>query len=134
MKQEPKRVCGDLELLNNHIALIQKLKKSGRLCGHCGDLCWWVCGICDTLLPIIERERAKKDRPSNSLLGRLVSAVDEEIWPRPPIRKRLPPDTSTVIPFSDFTKSGAVGFPEVVQPIYDEINELYDTDYEPIFK
>ena len=42
--------------------------------------------------------------------------------------------TSKVIPFSDFTKSGALAFPEVVQPIYDEINEIYDTDYEPMFK
>ena len=63
-----------------------------------------------------------------------MSAVDEEIWPSPPVRKRNPPDTSKVIPFSDFTKSGAVGFPEVVKPIYDEINETYGTDYEPIFK
>ena len=38
------------------------------------------------------------------------------------------------IPFSDFTRSGALGFPEVVQPIYDEINEIYGTDYEPVFK
>ena len=63
-----------------------------------------------------------------------MSAVDEEIWPSPPIKAKNPPDTSKVIPFSDFTKSGALAFPEVVQPIYDEINEIYDTDYEPMFK
>jgi ribonuclease Z len=63
-----------------------------------------------------------------------MSAVDEEIWPSPPMKKRNPPDTSKAIPFSDFTKSGVIAYPEVVQPIYDEINELYDTDYEPIFK
>jgi hypothetical protein len=63
-----------------------------------------------------------------------MSAVDEEIWPSPPMKKKNPPDISKSIPFSDFTKSGALGFPEVVGPIYDEINELYDTDYEPTFK
>ena len=25
------------------------------------------------------------------------------------------------------------GFPEVVGPIYDEVNEIYGTDYEPLF-
>jgi len=50
------------------------------------------------------------------------------------MKEKNPPDTSKSIPFSDFTKSGALAFPEVVQPIYDEINEIYDTDYEPVFK
>jgi ribonuclease Z len=63
-----------------------------------------------------------------------MSAVDEEVWPSPPMKKKNPPDTSKAISFSDFTKSGVIPYPEVVQPIYDEINELYDTDYEPIFK
>jgi hypothetical protein len=35
---------------------------------------------------------------------------------------------------SEFITSGAVGFPEIVGPIYDEINEMYGTDYEPEFK
>ena len=48
-------------------------------------------------------------------------------------RKRIRP-TRRGIPFSDFTKSGVLPLPEVVQPIYDEINELYGTDYEPMFK
>jgi ribonuclease Z len=63
-----------------------------------------------------------------------ASAVDEDAWPRPPLKKKNPPDTSKSIPFSDFTKSGALAFPEVVGPIYDEINEIYGTDYEPVFK
>ena len=37
-------------------------------------------------------------------------------------------------PFSEFTISGALGFPEVTGPIFDEINEMYGTDIEPIFK
>ena len=63
-----------------------------------------------------------------------MSAVDEEIWPSPPTQKKIPPDTGTSIAFSEFTRSGAVPFPEVVGPIYDEINEIYGTDYEPLFK
>jgi hypothetical protein len=30
--------------------------------------------------------------------------------------------------------SGALPMIEIVQPLYDEINELYGTDYEPFFK
>ena len=51
-----------------------------------------------------------------------MSAVDDEIWPSPAMRKKNPPDTSKAIPFSDFTKSGVVPLPEVVKPIYQEIN------------
>jgi ribonuclease Z len=63
-----------------------------------------------------------------------MSVIDEEAWPSPPLITKNPPDTSKAIPFSDFTKSGALGFPEIVGPIYDEINEKYGTDYEPVFK
>jgi len=63
-----------------------------------------------------------------------MSAVDEEIWPSPAQMQKLPPDTASAIAFSDFTKSGALGFPEVTQPIFDEINEMYGTNVEPVFK
>ena len=63
-----------------------------------------------------------------------MSAVDEEIWPGPALKKKIAPDTGNVIAFSEFTISGALGFPEVVQPIFDEINEKYGTHAEPIFK
>ncbi len=62
-----------------------------------------------------------------------MSAVDEEIWPSPPIREKIPPDVSD-IRFSAFTISGALPMLEVVQPLYDEINDMYGTDYEPFFK
>jgi len=61
-------------------------------------------------------------------------AKDEEVWPSPPLKKKNPPDLSKSIPISDFTMSGVLAFPEVVQPLYDEINELYGTNYEPRFK
>jgi len=63
-----------------------------------------------------------------------MSAIDEEIWPSPPLLAKNPPDTGSAIGFSDFTKSGALVFPEVMNPLFDEINEMYGTDVEPIFK
>ena len=63
-----------------------------------------------------------------------MSAIDEEIWPSPPTKKKIPPDTKNAINFSDFSKSGVLPFPEVVQPIFDEVNEIYGTEIEPIFK
>jgi ribonuclease Z len=63
-----------------------------------------------------------------------MSAVDEAVWPSPALKKKNAPDTSKAIPFSDFTRSGAMGLPEVVGPIFDEINEKYGTDVKPVFK
>ena len=63
-----------------------------------------------------------------------MSAVDEEIWPSPALVEKNPPDLSKSIPISDFTRSGAVPLPEIVGPIYDEINEIYGTDHKPGFK
>ena len=63
-----------------------------------------------------------------------MTAKDEEVWPSPALKKKNPPDFTKSIPISDFTKSGAVGLPEVVGPIYDEINKKYGTNYKPGFK
>ena len=63
-----------------------------------------------------------------------MSAVDEEIWPSPALKKKNPPDFTNAISISDFTKGGALAFPEVVGPLYDEINKIYGTDYQPGFK
>ncbi len=63
-----------------------------------------------------------------------MSSINEEVWPSPAVKKKLAPDTSKMIPFSDFTKSGALPMPEVVGPIFDEINEKYGTEIEPTWK
>jgi ribonuclease Z len=63
-----------------------------------------------------------------------MAVKDEEVWPSPPLKEKNPPDFTKAIPISDFTKSGAVGLPEIVGPIYDEINKIYGTNYEPAFK
>jgi ribonuclease Z len=60
------------------------------------------------------------------------SAIDEEIWPSPPTKQKIAPDAGSAISFSPFTLSGVLTFPEIVQPLYDEINEIYGTDHEPI--
>ena len=60
-----------------------------------------------------------------------MSVIDEEVWPSPPLKKKRPPNVQTSVPMSDFTKSGAETFPEVVGPIWAEINKMYGTDYKP---
>ncbi len=63
-----------------------------------------------------------------------MSAIDEEVWPSPALKKKIAPDTSKSIAFSKFTVSGVIPMPEVVGPIFDEINKKYGTHIEPIFK
>ena len=100
----------------------------------------------DTQPEVMRRVRKTYDGPLALALDYMVfnvtkddirvrmSAVDEEIWPSPPMKKKIAPDTGNAISFSKFTISGAVAFPEVVQPIYDEVNAEYGTNAEPIFK
>ena len=63
-----------------------------------------------------------------------MSAIDEDIFPPPPLKAKNAPDVSKMIPMSEFISSGQVPFPEVVGPIYDNINALYGTDYKPPFE
>ena len=60
-----------------------------------------------------------------------MSAIDEDIFPPAPLKPKNAPDTSKLIPMSDFIIEGNVPFPEVLQPIYDNLNEIYGTDYQP---
>jgi len=63
-----------------------------------------------------------------------MSAVDHEVWPSPALKKKIAPDTKSAVAFSKFTISGVIPMPEVVGPIFDEINEKYGTKIEPMFK
>jgi ribonuclease Z len=63
-----------------------------------------------------------------------MSAIDEDIWPAPALKEKIAPDFTGAIPFSEFTLSGVLAFPEIVVPIYEEINEIYGTDFEPGLK
>lgn len=60
-----------------------------------------------------------------------MAAIDEDIWPQPATQAKLPPDLSQRIGFTDFIAGGRVPFRDVVQQIYDEINEQYGTDAKP---
>jgi len=63
-----------------------------------------------------------------------MSSIDEDILPPPALKKKNAPATENMIPFSDFTKAGIVDFKEIVQGVYDEVNEKYGTDYKPRFQ
>ena len=60
-----------------------------------------------------------------------MAAKDDEVWPSPPLREKIAPDFTKAIPMSDFTLSGRRPFPDVVAPIYDEVNQLYGTEFKP---
>ena len=60
-----------------------------------------------------------------------MAAKDEEVWPSPAIRSKNPPDFRNASPISEFTLSGRKPYPEVVQPIYDEVNRIYGTEIKP---
>ncbi len=100
----------------------------------------------DTEPEVRDRVRKTYDGPLDLALDYMVwnvtkddirvrmSAVDEEVWPSPPLKKKIAPDTGSAIAFSKFTISGALPLTEVVQPIFDEVNEKYGTKVEPLFK
>jgi len=58
-----------------------------------------------------------------------MSSIDEDIFPPPALKSKNAPDVSKMIPMSEFILSGHLAFPEVVQPIYDDINEKYGTEH-----
>lgn len=59
-----------------------------------------------------------------------MAAIDEDVWPLPPTQQKQPPDRSMTVGFSEEIISGRVPFPEVVQSIYQDINEEYGTNIE----
>jgi ribonuclease Z len=57
-----------------------------------------------------------------------LAVVDEDVWPPPATEKPQAPDASTRIPYSDMISGGKLDVKDVIQPIYDEINEQYGID------
>ena len=57
-----------------------------------------------------------------------MAVYDEDIWPQPAISKKMPPDRSKQVGFSDFIINGRVNYKEVVDKIYDDINKEYGTN------
>jgi ribonuclease Z len=57
-----------------------------------------------------------------------MAVTDEDIWPQPAVGKKLPPDASKRIGFTDYIAGGKVHYPDVEKKIYDDINKKYGTD------
>jgi len=57
-----------------------------------------------------------------------MAVIDEDIWPQPAVGKKLPPDASKRIGFSDYIYGGRVNYKEVVDEIYSDINKKYGTN------
>ena len=97
----------------------------------------------DTNPEVTERVRKTYDGPLSLAVDYMVwnvtkddikvrmAAKDEEVWPAPALKKKLPPDASKIVPMTDFPKSGYIQYPEVLLPIWDEINEKYGTELKP---
>ncbi len=54
-----------------------------------------------------------------------MAVVDEDVWPPQPSAEPQVPDPSLRISFSDMIAEGKYDMKDVIQPIYDEINEKY---------
>jgi len=60
-----------------------------------------------------------------------IAVIDEDIWPPAATQPKLPPDFSKRIGFSKEIMSGRTVFKDIVQAIYDDINEKYGSDVKP---
>ena len=60
-----------------------------------------------------------------------MAAYDEDIWPLPATEKKLPPDLSQRVGFSEFISSGRVNYTDVIKEIYGNINKQFGTDVKP---
>jgi ribonuclease Z len=61
-----------------------------------------------------------------------MAAIDEDIYPQPAASgKKLPPDPSKRIGFSEFITEGRVVFADVLKTLYDRVNEAYGSHEEP---
>jgi ribonuclease Z len=61
-----------------------------------------------------------------------MAAIDEDIYPQPAASgKKLPPDPSQRIGFTEFIMEGRVVFADVLKVLYDRVNEAYGSHEEP---
>jgi len=60
-----------------------------------------------------------------------MAVVSEYVWPPPATETPQPPDPSNRIPYSDLIAGGKLDVKDVVQPIYDRINEQYGLNFQP---
>ncbi len=94
----------------------------------------------DTSASINDRIRTTYDGPLSLSVDYMVwnitkddirvrmAKVDEDVWPPPATEKPQAPDPSLRIPYSDMIAGGRYDMRDVIQPIYDQINEQYGTN------
>ncbi len=97
----------------------------------------------DTTASINDRIRSTYDGPLSLAQDYMVwnvtkdeirvrmAVVSEEVWPPPATEKPVLPDPKRRIPFSKKIAGGRLDVLDVLQPIYDEINEQYGTNEKP---
>ena len=54
-----------------------------------------------------------------------MAAVDDAVWPPPATEKPQLPDPNDRIPYSDMINGGRYDVSDVIQPVYDRVNEAY---------
>ena len=57
-----------------------------------------------------------------------MSAIDEAIWPPAPQKEKQAPDVSKMVPMSEFVVGGREVFTEIVEEIYNEINQRFGSN------
>ncbi len=60
-----------------------------------------------------------------------MAYINPEVWPPPASEKPEPPIPSHRTPYTDMIAGGKLDVSDVLQPIYDEINEQYGTNEKP---
>ena len=63
-----------------------------------------------------------------------MSNVDREVWPTPSPREKEGPKIMKLLPLLlGPSRSNVLTMPEVIGPIYDEVNKKYGTNYVPLW-
>ena len=57
-----------------------------------------------------------------------MAVIDEDIWPQPSTTEKLPADPADRVGFSEFITSGRRVYQDVIEDLYNRVNERYDTD------
>ena len=58
-----------------------------------------------------------------------IAVIDEDIYAEDATRPKISPPPPAESPFSPFIGGGIERFPEVVGPMWDEINEIEGTNF-----
>ncbi len=62
-----------------------------------------------------------------------MAAVNEEVWPPPRANPPIPPDRSLAIPNSQFVIDSGLRLKELVEAMFDDINECCNMNAKPAY-